>query len=505
MRKTAPGILPLIAVDRGSSKPLYRQVYEGYRDAIVERRLEPGQQLPSTRGLAEELRISRIPVLNAFEQLKAEGYFEARIGSGTFVAGSVPDELLASVRAIPAPKPMLGRGRRAVSLRTRTFLSEKVAPWFASALGAFSVGQPPVDGLSVKVWSKLVTRHSRNRDASVHYGSPMGLACLREAVAKYLRSSRAVRCEPEQIMIVNGSQQALDLASRTLLDPESPVWVEEPGYFGVRRALSLADARLIPVPVDGEGMDVSVGIARCPRARAAFVTPSHQFPLGVTMSATRRLRLLDWARRSGAWVIEDDYDSEFRYGNLPIGALQGLDRDARVIYIGTFSKILFPALRLGYIVIPADLVEAFVKVRRAMDFFSSTFYQAVLADFIREGHFGRHIRRVRLLCRERRAVLVDAIRDEFGDGLHVVGDQAGMYLTATLPRGVRDHRISEHAARSGLWAAPLSACYLGNVRREGLLLGYGGIRVEEIEIGVRRLRNAVREEVGTLRRASGPH
>ena len=487
-----PAILPLVAVDRTSPKPLYRQIYEGYRDAIVDRRLEAGRQLPSTRGLADELRISRLPVLNAFEQLKEEGYFETRIGSGTFVAGSLPDELLRSARATPAPEATLVQGRRAVGRRARALPPERVAPWFTSCRGAFSVGQPPVDGFSVKIWSRLVARHSRNLDVGFHYSSPMGFASLREAVAEYLRTSRAVRCEPEQIMIVSGSQQALDLASRTLLDPGNPVWVEEPGYFGARGALNLAGARLIPVPVDGEGMDISVGMARCPRARAVFVTPSHQFPLGVTMSATRRLKLLDWARRSGAWVIEDDYDSEFRYGNLPIGALQGLDRDARVIYIGTFSKILFPGLRLGYIVMPADLVEDFIKIRRAMDMFSSTFHQAVLADFIREGHFGRHIRRARLSCRERRSALVDAIREELGDTLHVVGDEAGMYLTAILPRGARDRKISEHAARSGLWAAPLSDCYLGKVRRQGLLLGFGGISVEEIEVGVRRLRNAIR-------------
>ena len=271
----------------------------------------------------------------------------------------------------------------------------ETGPWFRGR-GAFSVGEPALDRFPLSVWSSLVARHARRADpALLPYGDSMGLAALREAVAEYLRTARAVRCEPDQIMIVNGSQQALELAARVLLDAESPVWIEEPGYFGLHRVLTLAGARLVPVPVDDEGLDVAAAIARSPKPRAVFVTPSHQFPLGVTMSASRRLQLLDWARESGAWIVEDDYDSEYRYGNLPIAALQGLDRDARVIYIGTFTKILFPALRLGYLVLPPDLVYAFTQVRYAMDILSPTFFQAVLADFIREGHFARHIRRMR--------------------------------------------------------------------------------------------------------------
>ena len=319
----------------------------------------------------------------------------------------------------------------------------------------------------------------------------MGLVSLREAVAEYLRTSRAVACVPEQIMILNGSQHALQLAAHVLLDPGSPVWIEEPGYFGARHALALAGARLVPVPVDGDGLDVSAGIARCKRPRAVFVTPSHQFPLGATMSATRRLQLLDWANRSNSWIIEDDYDSEYRYGNLPIPSLQGLDRTASVIYVGTFTKVLFPALRLAYVVLPPDLVEAFIEARRAMDVSPPTFSQSVLADFIHEGHFARHLRKMRLLCRERRSVLVEMLRKELGT-LAVLGDQAGMYLTVVLPKGFRDREICERASREGLRVAPLSESYLGKPNRQGLILGYGGTSVEEIEIGVRKLSNLVR-------------
>jgi GntR family transcriptional regulator/MocR family aminotransferase len=470
---------------------LYRQLYEGYRNAIVERRLRARQRLPSTRSLAAELQISRIPILNAFEQLRAEGYLEGRTGSGTYVAKSLPEDLLTPTRRSASRKPPDRPSRRVIARRVEVLLPEKAGPWLKD-LGTFHIGQPPLDRFPVEVWSRLIARHSKNPDVSLlHYGQPMGLASLREAVAEYLRTARAVACEAAQIMIVSGSQQALALAAHVLLDPGSSVWVEEPGYFGARHVLNLAGARMVPVPVDDEGLDVSAGIARCPRPRAVFVTPSHQFPLGTTMSGSRRLQLLDWTRRSDAWIIEDDYDSEYRYGNLPIASLQGLDRDSRVIYVGTFTKILFPALRLAYIVLPPDLVNAFVEARRAMDLCSPTFPQVVLTDFIREGHFARHIRKMRLLCRERRNALVRALRKEL-DGLIVLGDQAGMFLTATLPGEIHDREICERAAQVGLRVAPLSQSYLGETARQGLILGYGGTSVEEIEVGVRRLRDVIR-------------
>jgi GntR family transcriptional regulator/MocR family aminotransferase len=483
---TTPPVVPaIITIDRASGKPLYRQLYDGYREAILERRLRAGQRLPSTRGLASELQISRIPVLNAFEQLLAEGYFEARVGAGTFVASSLPDEPPAPAARAAAQEPAARPARREVAHRAGA-LVRPPEPWLKGR-GAFRLSQPAVEHFPFQVWSSLIARHCRNpRGSLLHYGGPMGYRPFREAVAAYLRTMRAVRCEADQIMVVSGSQHALEIACRVLLDPGSRVWVEEPGYSGARDVLTMAGARLVPVPIDQEGLDVTAGIARSPRARAAYVTPSHQYPLGVTMSATRRLQLLDWAQRSGAWILEDDYDSEFRYGSQPFPALQGLDRDSRVLYIGTFSKVLFPALRLGYLVIPTDLVARFATVRETMDICPPALYQAALADFFTEGHFARHIRRMRLLYRERRAALVDALASEIGLSLEVLGDQAGMHLTVTLPPGSPDHRISEEAARQGLWAMPLSACYLGEAR-SGLVLGFGGTSVPEIVEGVRRL------------------
>ena len=320
------------------------------------------------------------------------------------------------------------------------------------------------------------------------YGDAMGYLPFREAIAEYLGASRGVRCEPSQILVTTGSQLALQLSAQVLLDPDDRLWMEEPGYPGARQAFMTAGAQLLPAPVDHQGMNVAEIIRRDRGARAVYVTPSHQYPLGATMSATRRMLLLNWARRSGAWIVEDDYDSEYRFGSRPIAALQGLDSDARVLYIGTFSKVMFPALRLGYMVVPKDLAPAFSAARDAADLFSSTLYQAVMTDFIREGHFARHIRRMRMLYRERRVVLAKAIQTQMGDWLEVIGAEAGMHLTALLPPGMDDVALSRQAVQNGVSAMPLSSCYSRPPARGGLILGYGGANLHQIHNGVRKLR-----------------
>ncbi|MET0553331.1 MAG: PLP-dependent aminotransferase family protein [Vicinamibacteria bacterium] len=492
MRKAPPGILPVIAVDRAAARPLHRQIYEGYRDAIVERRLRAGQRLPSTRALARELSVSRVPVVSAFEQLSAEGYIESAVGSGTFVAHALPDEepprtAAGAVKARPGP--------RAVAKGPAAVVRDTQEPWLGGS-GAFRMSEVATGRFPFAVWSSLVARHSRNpRRNLLGYGDAMGHRPLREALAAYLRTARAVRCEADQIMVVSGSQHALEIAARVLLDRGSAVCIEEPGYSGVQEVLDRADARVVPVRVDAEGLDVDAAAARCPSPRAVYVTPSHQYPLGVTMSAGRRLQLLDWARRTGAWVLEDDYDSEYRYESLPIAALQGLDRDARVVYFGTFSKVLFPALRVGYLVIPPDLVARFAAVRQAMDIMAPTLTQAVLADFLEEGHFGRHLRRMRQLYGARRDALVAAIRRELGEALQVQGDQAGVHLVATLAKTADDRAIAERAARAGLWVMPLSSCYAGRAARRGFVLGYGGTEAEEMPDAVRRLRRVLSDTI----------
>ena len=468
---------------------MYRQLYEWFRQAIVAGQLRPGQQVPSTRSLAAELNVSRIPVSNAYDQLRAEGYFETFVGAGTCVANSIPDDALRPAigrRPLKIAPSVAGKGPRRVSRRVT---SMRVAPQtWSNDLVAFRVSLPALERFPLRVWSKLVHRHVRDQTRHLMaYGDAMGYFPLREAIAEYLGAARAVSCHPAQVLVTTGCQQGIQLSAQVLLDAGESVWLEEPGYPGARQAFRIVGAQIVPVPVDTEGLDVEEGIRRAPSARAVYITPSHQYPLGMTMSASRRMSLLNWATRSGAWIIEDDYDSEFRFETHPIPSLQGLDAGARVIYVGTFSKVMFPALRLGYVVVPEDLVDAFSTMRDATDQFSSTLYQAVMASFIREGHFSRHIRRMRMLYMERRATLARAIQNLVGDKLEIIGSQAGMHLVALLPQGVSDVAIAKKAAAAGISAMPLSSCCCQRPVTSGLILGYGGTDVRQIRAGVRKL------------------
>lgn len=486
MGDVTAGILPVIPIDRGSGTPLHRQLYAGFRDAILRGDLAAGQQVPSSRALASELAISRFPVLDAYSQLLAEGYFESRVGAGTFVSASLPSRR----GQIPqASEP--ATASRVPSRRSLLVPRLDPMPW-RFGWGAFVMHQPALDQFPWDIWSKLITRHSRRpRANAIHHIDPLGLLPFREAICAYLRTARAVRCDPSQIMVVSGSQQALDITTRVLLDPGDQVWVEQPGYALTRSILLGSGCRLIPVPVDQDGLSVSEGMHLCPNARAAFVSPSHQYPLGVTMSASRRFQLLQWARESNSWIVEDDYDSEYRFESMPIPSLQGLDNSASVIYIGTFSKVLFPSIRLGYIVIPPDLVERFSAVRFAMDIFPSYLYQEVLTDFMRAGHFARHIRRTRALYKARRTRLVECLRSELGSLLEIHGAEAGMHLAVTLPEGFNDRDIALRAAREKLWLFPLSVSWHGSQPRNGFSLGFGNVPEEQIPDAVRRLRIAV--------------
>lgn len=492
MKKVPSGILPIVAIDRSSSKALHRQVYDTYQSAIVNGSLRAGQRVPSTRMLAAELGISRIPILNAYAQLLAEGYLQSRVGAGTVVSKALPDQIapteLVASRAGVAQSSVRTIAKRALPVPVAERLT------WTRGWGAFGVSQVAFDHFPFQIWNSLITRHCRRVQAkSLDYGDPIGSRNLREAIATYLRTARGVRCEAEQIMIVSGSQQALEISALVLLDPGSKVWMEEPGYRFARSIFHLNGCEIVPIPVDSEGLNVSTGIKRCRKARAAFVTPSHQYPLGVTMSAARRLQLLDWAEGSGSWIIEDDYDSEYRYESLPIASLQGLDRYSRVVYIGTFSKVLFPSLRMGYIVIPPDLVERFLAIRMAMDIAPATLHQEVLADFIREGHFARHIRRMRLLYGERRSSLIESIRKELGLGADITGGDAGMHLSLSL-KDIRDREIAARAAKANLWLVPLSTSYTGTPLRQGFILGFGSTAVEDIPNAVGRLRTLLEAE-----------
>jgi GntR family transcriptional regulator/MocR family aminotransferase len=491
MKRISPSFLPPIALDSKSDVPMYGQLSEWFRHAILNGQLRPGQRVPSTRSLAAELRVSRIPVSSAYQQLHAEGYLETFVGAGTCVARSIPDDALkpAGTKIGDASRHESSRSNPQRRISRRVDLLRVPPQTWSNELVAFRMSLPALEHFPTEIWSKLVNRHARRPTRqAMAYGDAKGYAPLREAIAEYLGAVRAVRCDPSQVLVTTGSQQGIQLAAQVLLDADERVWFEEPGYPGARQALLMAGAQLAPVPVDHEGLNVAEGIRRARGARAAYITPSHQYPMGMTMSASRRMLLLNWAERSGAWIIEDDYDSEFRFGARPISSLQGLDTSARVVYVGTFSKVMFPALRLGYVVVPKDLVQAFSAARDATDQFSATLYQAVMTDFIRDGHFARHIRRMRMLYMERRAALVEAIQNQMGGKLEVTGAEAGMHLVAMLPPGVDDVAVSKKAAAVGISAMPLSSCYLKPPARRGLILGYSGADARQIRDGTSKLK-----------------
>jgi GntR family transcriptional regulator / MocR family aminotransferase len=500
--KRVTGILtPPVLLDPRSRVPFHRQIYEWFHRAIVSGQLQPGQRIPSSRTLALDLAVSRIPVLQAFEQLKAEGYLEGIVGAGTRVSRTIPQESIEGWQQLSRTR----RHRRRARRRARPGLVPKGALWEAwlGLRGAFRAHLPAFEQFPVEIWSQLVFRHARRRgEELMRYDEQLGHRPLREVLTHYLRTVRALRCEPEQLMIVSGSQQGLYLCASVLVNRGEPVWIEEPGYPGAHQAFAAGRNRMVAVPVDAEGIDVAAGERRCARARLAYVTPAHQYPLGATMSLARRLQLLTWASKCGAWVVEDDYDSEFRQGLRPVAALQSLDEDARVLYVGTFSKSLHPALRLGYVVVPKDLVEAFAVARDAIDICPPTLLQAALADFIREGHFARHIRRMRLLYTDRCRTLVAALRVEFGERLTIVNGETGMHLVVLLPEGLSDTRVSQLAAEQGVSAMPLSRCCLRAPRSGGLVLGYGTVSTAQIPEGVRRLKTALDRATGQAPRSS---
>jgi GntR family transcriptional regulator/MocR family aminotransferase len=485
VRTTAsPQLLALVPVERGNGVPLHRQVYGGLRRAILAGLLRPGQRVPATRVLAVELGMSRLPVLAAYEQLLHEGYLEGRAGSGTFVSASLPDDAL---RAGPAPSatrhPPAARPRAAAPRARQD-----------GGLRPFRVSLPALDRVPHDGWARLVARHARTlAPAHMAYGDPAGLGVLRAAVAEHLRTARAVRCEADHVLIVSGSQAALRLCAAVLVGRGDRVAIEEPGYPGAHVALAATGAELAPVAVDADGLDVGALEALGARVRAAYVTPSHQYPLGPSLTASRRLALLDWARRRDAWVIEDDYDSEYRYVSRPLGALQGMSADARVIYLGTFSKVLFPALRVGYVVVPPALWDAFTAAREALDLFSPTLYQLALADFLAEGHFARHLRRMRGVYLRRRDALLDGLARHCAGVLAVHNADAGLHVATTLPDGVDDEGVVRRLEARRLTASALSRCYLGAERRTGLLLGFGGFTEGRIAYAARALGEVLHE------------
>ncbi|MGF7176708.1 PLP-dependent aminotransferase family protein [Azospirillum doebereinerae] len=471
-----------MALDRAGAEPLHRQLYRALRQMVVDGRLRPGERLPPTRALSAEWGLSRNTVVTAYDTLLAEGYVTGRIGAGTFVATALPDR---------PPEGMARRvdARRGVGLSRRGMvLADAPAVPRDPLVRPFSLGTPDLGAFPFALWGQLLGRSWRVGGRGLAADpDPLGHPPLREAIAGYLRAVRAVRCEPEQVVIVSGAQQGLALVAQLLLDPGDSAWVETPGWPGNRAALLGAGARLVPVPVDAEGLDVAEGVRRGADARLALVTPSHQFPLGVTMSLGRRLQLLDWAAQQDAWIVEDDYDSEFRYAGPPLAALQGLDGAGRVVYVGSFGKVMFPALRLGYVVVPPDLVEPVRAARRHFDGGTSVVPQAALHRFLTDGHFASHLRAMRALYAGKRAAILDALGRGFAGLGRAEAGEAGMHVLLRLPDSVPDRVLSARAAAIGLTVPPLSSYGVDGAGGNGVVLGFAAHGVEALERAVGEL------------------
>lgn len=483
--------------------PLFRQLHRALRAGILDGVVPPGTRLPATRILADELGVSRTTVLLAYEQLAAEGYLDGRRGSGSFVHDVPP--LASPGRAKPTAPTTLAAETPPGPPRLSpfgTFLTDRrTRPIFSSYVSGrprlpydFRYGAPALQDFPVQIWQRCLGRRARRASAAYYdYGHRQGSSALRAALAGYLLRGRGVRCEPEQILVVSGSQQGLDLAARLLLSRGDTAVVEEPGYEGARRALLAAGARLALVPTDEDGLDVDALARVGRRARLAHVTPSHQYPLGGVMPYPRRVALLAWASQVGAYVLEDDYDGEYRFGGRPLDALKALDDGGRVIYVGTLSKVMFPALRIGYLVLPTPLVEPFARAKLLADGGSAFLEQEALADFIGSGAFERHIRRSRTWNGERRAALLRALDAHLGDDVEVVGANAGLHVVAWL-RGIparagRD--LVARAAALGVGIYPVTPYYEEEPATLGLLLGYGALPVRSITTGVGRLAEAI--------------
>jgi len=467
-------------LDRASNTPLHRQIYDRWRTGILGGRFRRGERVPSTRAFADTYGISRVTVSAAYDQLLAEGYFETRVGSGTFVSSELPDDASRPVRVAASAHGAPRKIR--LSKYAARLGSIRQMPSSPHPLNLSNVA-PDLSRFPFPLWRRLVSRHLKDGlpDIFDHRASPAGHAGLREAIAAYLARARAVRCSPDQVIIVSGSQQALDLCARLLLDPGDASAVEEPGYPGARQLFLAhgATVKLLRVTDAGVSLD---GLTA--KTRLVHVTPSHQFPIGISMSLARRLELLEWARTHGAVILEDDYDSEYRYSGPPLPAMHGLADGAGVIYIGTFSNVMFRGLWVGYLVVPQELVSTFTTAKWMADRHTPLVEQAALATFLEEGHLERHIRRMRRLYKHRRDVLLDALDRHFGDRAVVRGDAAGLHVTVRFAASLN---IRARAERRGVRIAGSDIYYLSKPAPNEFVLGFSAVTDRTIREAVRQL------------------
>jgi GntR family transcriptional regulator / MocR family aminotransferase len=481
---------------RDPAVPAYRWLYEALRGEILEGRLKPGTRLPSTRDLSAEYGLSRGTIVIAFEELRSEGYTEGSVGSGTYVNSTLPDDLLRVARKAQTEPSVPASPRRRLSGQGRRIAAFPVLE--ARPSRAFRPNLPALDLFPTTLWAQVTARRLQRASANLLLGcGPLGYRPLQDAVSAYLNASRGVNCRPEQVVIISGVQEGLDLCARLFLNRGDRVCVEEPGYPGAGMLFDAAGARVSIAPVDDEGMKPSDAALR--GARLVYVTPAHQFPLGTTMSIARRLKLLEWARKAGALIFEDDYDSEFRYSGRPIPAMQGLDREGHVLFAGSFSKVLFPSLRLGYLVVPSDLVERFSAIKSLMSRHPPLLDQAVLCDFITAGHFARHLRRMRQVYAERLSLLLDGAKQYLDGLLEVSHVEAGLQTSGWLHAGLESESAAKAAAGRGVEVTPLGRYSRAPLQREGLQLGFAAVDSAEIKRGVRELATALEMEAKAAR------
>jgi len=521
--------------ERGDAEPAYRQLLRLLQQAILTSQLPPGTKLPSSRTLASDLGIARNTVLHVYDQLTAEGYVLSTTGSGTYVADTRPD-----CRAVKAHKAAAAGGSVADAARPTDFMESEARDGADAARrtsdmahpsrptgmrelsarggrlireagvspkqwGAFMPGVPDVSEFPARTWSRLQAKMWKQTHPDLlTYAPGSGYRPLRRALSDYLRVARSVNCTPDQIIITTGIHQSIDLAVRLLTDVGDRAWVEDPCYWGVRSVLQSSGLALAPVPVDDEGLNPSESDLRAP-PKLALVTPSHQYPLGMVMSLARRRTLLEYAKQHGVWIVEDDYDSEFRYGSRPLASLQGLDDAGRVIYVGSLGKMLFPGLRIGYMIAPEDLVDTFRTGVAELYREGQLMQQAVLTEFIMDGYLTSHVRRMRALYGERRQMLIDAITARFGDSLPVMGDEAGLHFVLGLPHQANDRAVAAAAHDAGVIVRPLAAYYSGEAAAQrGLLLGYACVPNEKIGPAFARLAQVI-EQTSLQARRRSPH
>lgn len=501
MVKYAGGaLLPTLQFDRNSRTPISAQLSSALREMILSGKLQPGERLPSSRTLAKDHGVSRTTAISVYEQLAAEGLLRSSIGAGAYVAETLRDGRPARLPARHAEAEVRSPPRLA---QLSADASEHFFPRIAhpETPRPFITGIPAFDEFPMALWSSLNARYWRQpRHLLLGYPPAEGLMELRRAVAMHLRANRGITCEAEQVFIFNGAQDAFNRIGNTLLDPGDAVWIENPGAIGARNSLISSGARLVPLSIDEEGMNVAEGLDLAPDFRLAFVTPAHQHPLGVTMSLQRRFELLRAAERAGAWIIEDDYVGEFHYAGHPPPTLKSVDTAGRVIYVGSFSKTLFAALRLGYVVAPPGLVEVFSRIAGATLQGSPASLQSVVASFIECGHFASHIRRMRRIYAERLNALLTGAQAHLGGLMEVAPTETGFHTVGRLAADFEETEVARRAAAHNILVSPISRFAITPVRQRGLILGFSSAPPQAIAGATQALAGVLKE----MRRERGP-